>query len=267
MSAIMPTLSTQLRRPLQAGDHRDAHQVVARQRRVGGDPAHLVAEARLLGRVGRLEIALVLDRVLLHVFERHQPALPVVAVELGVARLAAPHAGEPLGEIDRVVDAAVHPHAAERIVDVGGVAGEKRAADPERLRHPLVHAVERHVHDVVVAHGRLHGRERLLGECAARRRLVGHLGRDRKHHPPHAGDLQIEVPLGRIGHVAHRVEPGHGRVEVERGADHQEALRPGEALELDVERLAHLRARAVGADQPAPAPLFACRRPRARASP
>src|SRR5690242_4636667 len=74
---------------LEAGDHGDALEIVAGAPGVGRDPAQLVAEARLLGRVGRLEIALVLDRVLLHVFERHQPALPVVAVELGLVRLAA----------------------------------------------------------------------------------------------------------------------------------------------------------------------------------
>ena len=36
---------------------------------------------------------------------------------------------QPLGQIDRIVDAAVHAHAAERVVDVGGVADQEGAAE------------------------------------------------------------------------------------------------------------------------------------------
>ena len=47
-----------------------------------------------------------------------------------------------VGEIEGVVHAAVHPHAADRAVHVGGIAGEDRAADAELLRHALMHGVE-----------------------------------------------------------------------------------------------------------------------------
>ena len=43
-------------------------------------------------------------------------------------------------------------------------------------------------------------------------------------------------------------------MEIERRAHHQEAFRPGEALELDAERAAHRAAGAVGTDEPTAAP-------------
>src|ERR1700716_528772 len=129
----------ELRRPFEARDHRDPQQIVARQPGIARDGSQLVAEPRLLGRIARFQIALVLDRVLLHIFERDQPALCVVAVELAVAGLAGPDPRQPFGEVDDVMDAAVHAHAAERIVDVGGVADQEGAAHPEKLRHPLMH--------------------------------------------------------------------------------------------------------------------------------
>src|SRR5262249_32535291 len=72
-----------------------------------------------VGSVG-LEVTLVLDRLFFDVFERDQPALPVVTLELGLRRGAIPDFDQARGQIDGVVDAAVHAHAAERIVDLRG---------------------------------------------------------------------------------------------------------------------------------------------------
>ena len=51
-------------------------------------------------------------------------------------------AGQLVGEIEGVVHAAVQPHAADRAVDVGGVAREQDAARAELLRDALMHRVE-----------------------------------------------------------------------------------------------------------------------------
>jgi hypothetical protein len=55
--------------------------------------------------------------MLLDVFERDQPALPVVALEFGLGLGAVPDFDQARGQIDGVVDAAVHAHAAERVVE------------------------------------------------------------------------------------------------------------------------------------------------------
>ena len=68
------------------------------------------------------------------------------------------------------MDAAVHAHAAERIVDVRGIAGEERAADAKAFRDALMHLVERDVGDVVVGDARHDGRHQRLRECCARSR-------------------------------------------------------------------------------------------------
>ena len=100
-----------------------------------------------LGPVG-FEIALVLDRLLLDVLERHLPALRLVAVEFVEALAPMPDIGKPRGEADRIMDAAVHAHSAERIVDMRSVPAKERAIEPERPRHPLVYLVERDMGDL-----------------------------------------------------------------------------------------------------------------------
>src|SRR5580704_6640608 len=89
--AAMALSSSELGSACEACNHRQAEQIVAREIAIGGDPAQFVAEARALLGIPGLEIPLVADAVLLHVFERHQPPLPVVAIELMVRRLATPH--------------------------------------------------------------------------------------------------------------------------------------------------------------------------------
>ena len=198
---------------------------------------------------GGFQVLLVLDGLLLDGFERHQPPLPVVALELVLGRLAVPDLREPRGEIDRVVDAAVHAHAAERIVDVGGVADQERAAELEGLRHPLMHLVERGVRDLVVGDARHHARHQRLRELLRLHALVACVLVHQEHRAPQPGDLQQEIPALRIGHVAHRRQAGDDAEEVERRRDHQQPVGPGEALELDAERAPHRAARAVRADQ------------------
>ena len=68
-----------------------------------------------------------------------------------------------------------------------------------------------------------------------------------------AGNLQQKVPSLRVGYVADRGEIGNDGVRNRTACYDQKALRPGEALEFDAERAAHVAARAVGADQPAAA--------------
>ena len=101
------------------------------------------------------------------------------------------------------MDAAVHAHAAERIVDVRGVARQERAAVLERLRDPLVHLVERDVGDLVMRDARHHRGHQRLRKFGAQRLFVAFIGRDRKHHAAEAGNLQQEMPAPRIGDVAH----------------------------------------------------------------
>ena len=58
----------------------------------------------------------------------------------------------------------------------------------------------------------------------------------------------------RIGDVAHSHQVGNDGMEIERRADHQEALRPREAVKFDSERSPDIAAGPVGADEPAAGP-------------
>src|SRR5262245_31134657 len=140
-----PPLS-QLLRAAQAGDHGDPYEVVIGAGLVGRDLREAAAK---FGPV-RLEVAFVLDGSLLDVFKRHCPALAIITLETGVGLASVPDVDHARGQIDRVMDAAVHAHAAERVVDMRRVAGEKNAPLLKRLRDPLVHLVKRRMRDLVM---------------------------------------------------------------------------------------------------------------------
>ena len=53
-----------------------------------------------------------------------------------------PDRGQPVGQVVRVVDAEVEPHAAQRIVDMAGVAGEQHATATVGGGNALMHRVE-----------------------------------------------------------------------------------------------------------------------------
>ena len=100
-----------------------------------------------------------------------------------------------LRQVKGIVHTAVHAHAAQRIVDVGRVAGQQHAAPTELFGHPLVHLVKGAVDGLVglglrqqVLQTRLH---RLVGEHL----LVALLGAGGKQHAPEGGHAQQHAPL------------------------------------------------------------------------
>src|SRR5207248_3315537 len=88
---------------------------------LGGAPQFVVIALAHGGIVFRQQ-PLVVDGLRLRVGKRDVTTLALVAVELALLRLAAQNAHELVGEIEGVVDAAVHAHGADRTVHMGGVA-------------------------------------------------------------------------------------------------------------------------------------------------
>src|SRR5262249_50201060 len=139
-AAPLPTLRrlSKLLGALQAADHRRREQIRPRLLRRSGDLDQAVAKFG----AGAFQVLLVLDRLFLDIFLGDEAALLLEGVELAVALRALPHRGEALGQVDGIMDAAVHSHAAERIVDVRGIADEKRAALAKARGDALMHAIE-----------------------------------------------------------------------------------------------------------------------------
>jgi hypothetical protein len=69
---------------------------------------------------------------------RHRAAFSAVGIEQRLRRDALRGQPELPAQIDRILDAAVHALGTRRAVDVGGVAGEERAAGPEGRRQPML---------------------------------------------------------------------------------------------------------------------------------
>src|SRR5262245_10684611 len=112
----------------QALEQRGAPHVLPRGLRILRRAPELVELLRPHRAVALLEQTLVGDGLRLDVLGRGVPALPVVEIERLLAGLAAHHAGKLVRQADRIVDPAVHAHAADRIVDVRRVAGEQDPA-------------------------------------------------------------------------------------------------------------------------------------------
>src|SRR6516162_230231 len=175
-SRAMGGASAQFLRAAEAGDHRHSQQVVVGTGLVGRDLRKVAAELSPI----RLEIAFVLDRLSLDVFARHRPSLAIIAREIVLRLSSVPGLDQARRQVDRVVDAAVHAHPAERIVDMRGVAGEKSASALKRFRHPLVHFIEGGMRDLVIGNAGDYRAHERLRKLPAQRQLVAFVRRDRK---------------------------------------------------------------------------------------
>src|SRR5665647_355030 len=101
--------------------------MLAGLRRIVGDRHQFLKPRALHRRVALFHGLLVADRHRLYLLDGGRAALARIEIEQGLG-LAMPMAAELVAEIDGVVDAAVEPEAAKRIVEMPGVAGEKHAA-------------------------------------------------------------------------------------------------------------------------------------------
>ena len=129
-------------------------------------------------------------------------------VEQAVGAPLEQNARELVGQIDRVLDAAVQSHAADRIVDVGGVAGEQHAALAEGCGDTLMRHVEIAVDDLVgdAAPGRTSAAapappSSLVRSSSACRRI------GRENRAPQAGravgrNLEAIAPCAGVGEIA-----------------------------------------------------------------
>ncbi len=166
------------RRPVRSLHHLEQTHALTRsphQRRVGcavagEEPAHPLRHLQCQGRAGIADVEL-LDlppapvdaasrvveqpgRQTQHMLRDRAP-LCLVAIEQGMGR-AAEHGGEFPTEVIGVLQAGVQPLRAGRRMRVGGIAGEKGAADAVAVRDTRVHAICRAPgngpdHDVIAA--------------------------------------------------------------------------------------------------------------------
>ena len=113
---------------LQALDHGHAQQIGAKPDPIGCNGAQLVVKLIALARVLLLDISLVLDGLALEILLRHRAALAVVKVEQVVAGAILDDRRKLVRKIEGVMEAEIHAHSAEGIVDVRGIAGNEEAA-------------------------------------------------------------------------------------------------------------------------------------------
>src|SRR6266436_3297538 len=124
-----------------------------------------------------------------------------------------------------------------------------------------MHGVERVIRDFVSALPGVDALQAALDALHAQGLLVGFLRRNRHDAAPDPGravalDLEQVEPFVRIGKIIAGAKTAAGCAEVEAGADLDEALGPGETLELDLRQPPHGAAPAIGADDVAAAKFF-----------
>src|SRR5439155_2289908 len=85
-------------------------------------------------RIALFHKSLVGDGLRLDVGHRGVAALTVVEIEQILLGLPFYDSCELVRQIDAVVDAAIHAHATDRVVDMSGIPGEQHAALPESCR-------------------------------------------------------------------------------------------------------------------------------------
>ena len=238
----------QLRNVAQRLDHRRAQQIAAMLLRIVDDAAQFVVIGAARARFLRIEDRTIAQRGLLHDVERDLPALPAVALE-GVERRAADDGRELLGQVERIVNAAVEAHSAQRIVHVRGIAGDQDPAADIGRGDALVHAIGRAVRDLVGHVARDRTLKQPLGTRRRRDVLVVERGIDRKQRAPDAGGPDQHIPLARIRDVGDVRQIRHRLAEIVIRRQRQVEFGDRDAVERGADRVAHHAADAVGTDE------------------
>ena len=177
--------------------------------------------------------------------------MPVVTIEQGVRIGALPDVDELAGERDSILKAAVHAHAANRIVHVGGVARKNDASIAEAPGDALMHVVHVAVNnlrrdaetlleaggDPAIAHHLIVAFLRLRGEHAAPQALA-----------VIARHLHQRNPALGMRTIIAQTETEQG-AQVDRSRHDVETFWPGEPVEGRADGLAHDAAPAIAADE------------------
>src|SRR5262249_8548727 len=125
-----------------AFDHRDAQKIAAKLVAVARNGAQLGMERLALARVLLLHVLLVLDGLPLQILLRHGAPLAVVEIEQANVGTVLDDRSELVRKIEGVVQAEIHSHATERIVDVCGIARDQEPAITVARGNALMHIIE-----------------------------------------------------------------------------------------------------------------------------
>ena len=139
--ALLRASSVDVLRGPQALEHRRPHKEGSGAFAVYRNRAHLVETIASPRWILFLQDALVLDCHRLEKFIGDKAPLPVIQVEQTI-RLTGEYTRNLPGQADRIVNAEIHAHAAEWIVDVRGVAGQQDAIAAVSRRDPLMYGVQ-----------------------------------------------------------------------------------------------------------------------------
>src|SRR6516162_4988903 len=121
----------------------------------------------------------VLDSLCLNVINLRLAALSRVAIEQA-------DLGEFFGKVDGIVDATVHTHTADRIVNMGAIANEQHATLVEGLSYALMHRVKRIIGNIIITAFLMDTLQTALKTRKAQRFLIGLRLRHRENAAPDA---------------------------------------------------------------------------------
>src|SRR5262252_10493409 len=93
----------------------------------------------------------VLDRLCLNVIDLRLATLPRVAIQQTGLGTAEPDLGKFFGKIDGVMDAAVHPHTTDWVVDMSAIADKQHATLVKGVCYTLMYCVECIIGNIIIA--------------------------------------------------------------------------------------------------------------------
>ena len=125
----------------EAFNHGDAQQIGVKFFGAGDDAAQFVVEVLALDRVFLLDVAFVLNGLALQILLRNRPPLTIVEIEQVVAGVLENDFGKFVDDVEGVVQAEIHAHAAKRIVDMRRVARNHEAAIAITRGDTLMHVI------------------------------------------------------------------------------------------------------------------------------
>ena len=231
-------------------EHGALHDELPGPLRVRGRGHQRLLALALRIRFFRLHQFLVVDGVPLDEINRDAAALAVVLLKQGDMILPLPgDADQLVRQVERVMQAAVHAHAAQGIVDMGCVPGQRHAVPEIGFRYALVHPVQGAVPDPVIFISPVETLQAFLYMRIAEQFVIAVLRCGREQYAPYLVRAQDDAPLFGVRDI---VDPGQVVEHVFKrkiGTDDQELLVVGKAAIIDPCGFSHLAAGPVTAGQ------------------
>ena len=164
----------------------------------------------------------------------NRPTLALIGIQHRFRGFAAMQRRQLVGQIDGVMQTAVHTHAADGIVQMGRITRKEHPTQPVLCRDALMHVVDGAMFSVIATVFFPDTLQACLGLGVGQHFRIRLFGRGRKQTTPAAYHFQQHTPLIGVGDVVDIAQAVQHLAEIKSGGRNIEPLGKGQPGEIDI---------------------------------